>query len=106
MCPKFRTFLIFSLVLKTSNFNEDISNWDISRATDMSHMFDEAFRLNQNISNWDVSRVTSMLRMFNEASRFNQDLSKWNVSRVTNMQGCFQWHYHSVVPLARGMSQM
>ena len=66
-------------------FNEDISNWDVSNVTDMSLMFRGVFAFNQDISKWDVSNVTNMCSMFHSASAFNQDISKWNVSNVTNM---------------------
>ena len=61
------------------DFNEDISEWDVSRATNMAFMFCcDAF--NQDISKWDVSTVSDMNGMFDGASSFNQDISKWNVS--------------------------
>ena len=37
------------------------------------------------ISNWDVSKVTNMDSMFAGATSFNQPLKNWNVSNVTNM---------------------
>ena len=42
-----------------SEFNGDISNWDVSSVTYMSRMFDES-KFNGDISNWDVSSVTDM----------------------------------------------
>jgi len=68
-----------------SNFNQDLSEWDVSRVTDMSFMFYGAISFNRDLSKWNVSRVTNMVYMFYGASKFNQDLSKWNVSRVTDM---------------------
>ena len=41
------------------------------------------------ISNWDVSKVTNMCYMFSNASSFNQPLNDWNVSNVTNMDWIF-----------------
>mgnify|MGYP002516597932 CR=1 FL=1 len=52
-----------------SQFNGDISMWDVSSVTDMSWMFNHS-SFNGNISNWDVSNVTSMRGMFSE-SNFN-----------------------------------
>ena len=46
-----------------SQFNGDISNWDVSSVTDMSDMFSES-QFNGDISNWDVSNVTNMIGMF------------------------------------------
>ena len=62
-----------------------ISEWDVSRVTDMSRIFQSMYSFNQDISKWDVSRVTEMNRMFYLAKSFNQDISKWDVSRVTDM---------------------
>ena len=41
------------------------------------------------ISNWDVSKVTNMNAMFQNATSFNQPLNNWNVSKVTNMEAMF-----------------
>ena len=72
-----------------TNFNEDISGWDVSNVTDMSYMFYEARKFNQDISDWDVSNVTDMSYMFVEARKFNQPIGKWDVSSVENMSYMF-----------------
>lgn len=84
-----------------SSFNNDISGWDTSSITNMSHMFQGASAFNQPIENWDVSNVTDMSYMFAEdnvdyaihyvpsPSVFNQPLNNWNVSNVTNMSYMF-----------------
>lgn len=64
-----------------SQFNGDISNWDVSNVTDMSHMFRES-QFNGDISGWNVSNVTDIAFMFYMATNFNQDLSGWDVSNV------------------------
>jgi surface protein len=43
---------------------EGIENWDVSKVTDMSFMFNKAKSFNEDISNWDVSNVTDMEWMF------------------------------------------
>ena len=68
-----------------SQFNQDISSWDISNVADMQRMFFNS-QFNQDISNWDVSNVTNMGGMF-AYSQFNQDISNWDVSSVINMSG-------------------
>merc|ERR1712100_851961 len=67
----------------------DISNWDVSKVTDMSLMF-KYTPFNGDLSKWDVSKVTNMNTMFYSASSFNGDLSKWDVSKVWGMSGMFE----------------
>ena len=70
-----------------NKFNGDISKWDVSSVTDMRNMFNTS-QFNRDISNWDVSNVIDMYRMFSH-SQFNGDISKWDVSNVTDMNGMF-----------------
>ena len=74
-----------------SQFNGDISNWDVSNVTNMESMFKES-EFNGDISKWDVSNVTNMSRMFSD-SKFNGDISSWDVSNVTNMSSLFNNYY-------------
>ena len=37
-----------------TDFNGDISSWDVSNVIDMSYMFCGCSKFNQNISAWDV----------------------------------------------------
>jgi len=66
-----------------NDFNQDISNWDVSNVTDMSEMFAGAKSFNQPIGNWDVSNVTNMAAMFAGAKSFNQPIGNWDVSNLT-----------------------
>ena len=72
-----------------SSFNQDISSWDVSSATDMRNMFHGASSFNQDISSWDVSSATTMVDMFRDAASFNGDISSWDVSSATNTAGMF-----------------
>ncbi len=74
----------------TTEFNGNISNWDVSNVTTMIGMFSNASAFNQDISNWNVSNVTNMSSMFNYASKFNVDISNWDVSNVTDMSFMFR----------------
>ncbi len=66
-----------------------MEGWDVSKITNMSHVFTGAGQFNQDISAWDVSSVTDMMGMFTRAAQFDQDISGWDVSRVTNMSHIF-----------------
>jgi len=68
-----------------SNFNADISAWDVSNATSMQGMFTFNSSFNQDISSWDVGNVTSMRFMFDFASAFNQNIGSWNIENVSDM---------------------
>lgn len=72
-----------------TEFNSDISSWDVSSVTTMNSMFYNASAFNQDISMWDTSKVINMGAMFMYAYAFNRDLSSWNVSSVTNMSNTF-----------------
>ena len=78
-----------SNLFKNSNFNGDISKWDVSNVTNMSYMFAYTDSFNQPLDKWDVSNVTEMSGMFYDTSSFNQPLDKWDVSGVTNMYRMF-----------------
>ena len=67
-----------------TDFNEDISEWDVSNVTNMNAMFYEASAFNQDIGSWDVSSVTEMRSMFEGASSFNQDISGWCVTNIVS----------------------
>ena len=66
-----------------SDFNGDISEWDVSKVRNMSYMFDGSKFTGENgdISGWDVSNVIDMHGMFSR-SYFNGDISKWDISNV------------------------
>lgn len=50
-------------------------------------MFGGNTTFNQDLSNWDVSNASEMDSMFNSATSFNQDLSNWNVDNITLCSG-------------------
>jgi surface protein len=79
----------FSGMFLESQFNQPIGTWDVSSATNMSHMFEYAAEFDHPLGNWNVSNVTDMSNMFHGASLFNQPVGQWNVSNVTNMNGMF-----------------
>ena len=78
-----------SELFRETNFNGDISKWDVSNVTNMCAMFCACEAFNQDISSWDVSNVTDMSNMFCECKEFNQDISNWDVSKVKYFNDIF-----------------
>ena len=70
-----------------TNFKGDISKWDVSNVKNMSSMFAYS-DFNGDISKWDVSNVQDMSEMFAN-SNFSGDIDKWDVRRVANMRDIF-----------------
>lgn len=63
-------------------------NWiDVSGIKDVSNIFYKS-NFNGDISKWNVSNVENMASMFKE-SKFNSDISKWDVSNVENKRFMF-----------------
>lgn len=101
--PNLKKVSDLSFMFAGSLMNQDISTWDVSSVTNMSHMFERARNFNQNISSWDVSSVIDMSYMFNSneaypqvcacafgiMSDFDQNLSSWDVSNVKDMTNMF-----------------
>jgi surface protein len=71
------------------NFNLPLNEWNVSKATNMQAMFQNAMSFNQPLEGWDTSNVTDMAYMFWSARCFNQPLKSWKTSKVTNMAGMF-----------------
>jgi len=51
---------------------------------------------NQDISRWDVSRVTDMNYMFG-SSKFTQDISGWNTNSLISMDYIFIYSEHYIL---------
>jgi len=71
--------------------NGGMSEWDVSKVTDMRELFANKDTFNENISSWDTAQVTDMYRMFYIARAFNQDIGSWNTGKVTNMGYMFYY---------------
>jgi surface protein len=81
---------LFSEFYWQTDFNQDISSWDVSNVKNMGEMFWGATSFNQDVSKWDVSKVEKMSKMFDRASSFNGDISNWNVENVVEFDEMFK----------------
>jgi surface protein len=72
---------------ETFSFTADVlSSWDVSRVVDMSEIFQHS-NFNGDVSEWDVSNVQLFHYAFSGAGAFNQDISTWNISSAVNLNG-------------------
>ena len=76
--------------IDNSEFNGDISGWDVSRVTNMDSMFKNS-KFNGDLSKWNTENVENMYQMFmgSDFSGENGDISGWNVGSVTDMDFMF-----------------
>jgi len=79
-----------SEIFMHTNFNGDISEWNVGKVKNMELMFSLSKFTGENgdISRWNVSSVEKMNSMFS-GSNFNQDISKWDVSNVIHYANIF-----------------
>lgn len=80
-----------NLFQRANSFNQDIGDWNVSNVIAMDRVFEGAAAFNQDIGDWDVSSVTRMPVMFTGADNFDQDIGMWNVSNVTDMNTMFAY---------------
>ncbi len=73
-----------------TNFNEDISAWDVSTITTMASMFYNATSFNNGNqpltwgSGTGTAQVANMISIFFNAVSFDQNIGNWNISNLTN----------------------
>ena len=57
-------------------WDQPIGDWDTSKVTDMSCMFEGAKLFNQPIGNWDISNVENRQAMFKRAFSYRHPKPK------------------------------
>ena len=77
------------IFMTSTNFNEDLSAWDVRRAEDLGFMFAGASSFNQSLGAWDVRQAENHRLMFSSASSFNQPLGAWAVRPDADTEDMF-----------------
>ncbi|MGY3793473.1 BspA family leucine-rich repeat surface protein [Aquimarina sp. 433] len=80
----------FSRMFYQSGFSQNIGGWNIGEQVtgtiNMTEMFARATSFNQDLSNWDMSKVSSLREMFRQNFGYDQSLGDWDISSVTDMR--------------------
>lgn len=76
-----------SELFKHSEFNGDISQWNVSKVQCMNNMFYNS-KFNEDISNWNLISLTDMVETFKE-SKFTGDLSKQILDKLIELSAAF-----------------
>ena len=66
---------------------------ELGLVNDMQLLFVGKRDFNEDISDWDTSRVTNLYETFSYAESFTGDISRWDVSKVWKMFGLFNGAY-------------
>ena len=74
-----------------TDFNQDISSWDVSNVIDMEGMFYYAESFNQDISDWDVSSVGYMYAMFDYTNLSDDNKCAIHTSFSSNLNWPYDW---------------
>jgi surface protein len=64
---------------ESGNTSANPLTWNTISATDMGYIFKNASNFNQDITGWDVSGVTNMPEMFSGATNMSQNIWVWDV---------------------------
>lgn len=83
----------FTDIFAETQFNGDVSRWDVARSWNFSGMFRDC-PFNGDVSKWDVANAENFSNMFSN-SNFNGDVSNWEVRNASNFDGDLsKWALH------------
>lgn len=86
---KLQNIITMRELFRGSDYNGDLSAWDVSKVVSMWDMFKDSKFNNASVLVWNLDNLDNMETMFGGESAFNQDISVWDVSSVVNMQNLF-----------------
>ena len=59
---------IGSMLRTQTNYNEDLSSWNVSNVVNMSNIFFGSTSFDQNLSSWDIAKVTNFTNFSRDAT--------------------------------------
>lgn len=76
-----------SMLFAGNKCDFDVSNWDVSKVTNMQDMFVGCVNFTgKGLEKWDVSNLKNMENMFCNCKNFTgKSIKNWNVSKVNNI---------------------
>ena len=82
---------MFFECLAYNNAGVSLSGWDVSSGTNFSAMFSQANEfVGVGVDSWNMSNATDIGQMFSGCKLFNTNLNGWDTSNVTDMPGVFE----------------
>ncbi len=78
-----------SMFFRNTSFNQNLDSWNTSAGEVFSNMFRDATAFNGAIGSWNTEKARSLSNMFNGATAFNQNISAWDVKNVGNINNAF-----------------
>ncbi len=84
-----RVYNMSHLFANARHFDGDLSRWNTTNVRDFSYVFANASSFTGDLARWDTSNALSMTHMFYGASSFNSDLAQWNTTKVMDFSYMF-----------------
>jgi surface protein len=83
---------LWSMFSGANSFNSpSVRDWDVSKVTDISAIFQNCTLFNQDISKWDTRSLNWIPSAFQNARNFNANISFWNTSSINqSMSSTFE----------------
>jgi surface protein len=78
------SFNITNYTVDISEFNEDLSSWDIGLVTDTSYMFYGCENYDYDLSSWKTGNLIDASYMFWGCTDMDMDLYSWNTKKLQN----------------------
>ena len=102
-----RNLVDASYAFEYSNFNYDITGWQLKKATTLEGMF-EGSSFNQDIEKWGrhFKKVSSLKNMFKNNYAFNQDINEWGKKELkkTSFDKTLEGVFHGATAFNKSVS--